>query len=46
MSDTIKKKELTCDSCGKIDYVLFEGYPFGDRMLEDVYFRATPNETM
>lgn len=28
-----------CDKCGDLDYVLFDGYPFGDRMLEDVMFR-------
>ncbi len=30
--------------CGQIDYVLMEGYGFGDRMLEDVYFKVTLND--
>jgi len=30
--------ELECESCGKIDHVLVDGYPFGDRLLEGVMF--------
>ena len=30
--------ELKCDKCGKIDYVLVDGYSFGDRLLEGVMF--------
>lgn len=26
--------------CGEIDHVLFNGYYFGDRLLEDVMFKA------
>ncbi len=26
--------------CGEIDYVLFDGYSFGDRILEGVMFKA------
>lgn len=29
--------------CGQIDYVLFDGYLFGDRLLESVMFRAYPH---
>ena len=30
--------ELKCDNCGKIDYVLVDGYGIGDRLLEGVMF--------
>lgn len=30
--------ELKCDNCGVIDYVLIDGYPFGDTLLEGVNF--------
>ena len=29
-----------CDNCGDLDYVLFDGYGFGDRMLEGVIFKG------
>jgi len=32
--------ELECDTCGKLDYVLVDGYPFGDRLLEGVMFKV------
>lgn len=32
--------ELKCDNCGKIDYVLVDGYYFGDRLLEGVNFKV------
>lgn len=32
--------ELKCDKCGKIDHVLVDGYPFGDRLLEGVMFEV------
>jgi len=32
--------ELKCDKCGKIDYVLVDGYAFGDRILEGVMFEV------
>lgn len=31
-------KKLKCDNCGEIDYVLVDGYDFGDRLLEGVMF--------
>jgi len=34
---------LSCDKCGPLDYILFDGYPFGDRMLEGVMFRFYPD---
>ena len=33
-------KKFICDKCGEIDYVLFDGYSFGERILENVYFKA------
>ena len=29
-----------CDQCGDIETVEFDGYAFGDRLLEGVYFVA------
>lgn len=29
-----------CDKCGDLDYVLMDGYPFGDRLLEGVMFEV------
>ena len=37
-------KELICEDCGKIEHILFDGYLFGDRILESVMFKATPND--
>lgn len=35
------RKEFFCEECNKqIDYVLIHGYDFGDRMMEDVYFKV------
>ena len=33
-------KQFDCEGCGVIDYVLINGYGFGDRLLEDVYFEV------
>lgn len=33
-------RKLKCDDCGELDHVLFDGYAFGDRMLEGVMFQA------
>lgn len=35
---------FSCDKCGPLDYILFDGYPFGDRMLEGVMFRFYPDD--
>ena len=32
--------KLKCDTCGELDYVLVDGYPFGDRLLEGVMFKV------
>jgi len=32
--------KFTCDKCGDLDSVVFSGYPFGDRLLEGVMFKA------
>lgn len=32
--------QFNCISCGKLDFVLFNGYSVGDRLLEDVMFRV------
>ena len=32
--------KLNCDNCGEIDYVLVDGYSFGDRLLEGVDFKV------
>lgn len=32
--------KLRCDDCGVIEYVLFDGYNFGDTLLEGVMFEA------
>lgn len=29
-----------CDNCGELDYVLMDGYSFGDRLLEGVMFEV------
>ncbi len=31
-------KNFVCDKCGDLEYVLIDGYGFGDRILEDVSF--------
>jgi len=35
---------FTCENGCKIDHVLFDGYPVGDRMLEGVMFECRKNE--
>ena len=30
--------KFDCEKCGKIDFALMDGYPFGDRLLEGVMF--------
>jgi hypothetical protein len=35
-----KGNNIPNTGCGEIDYVLFDGYHFGDRTLEDVMFKA------
>ena len=30
--------------CGEVDHILVNGYGFGDRLLEDVYFKVTLND--
>ena len=37
-------KPIPDSGCGHIDYVLFDGYNFGDRMLESVMFKASIDE--
>lgn len=32
--------KLQCDTCGVLDHVLFDGYAFGDTLLEGVMFEA------
>jgi hypothetical protein len=32
--------KFDCDKCGKIDEALFDGYGFGERILEGVMFKA------
>lgn len=34
---------LKCDNCGDIEYVLVDGYHFGDRLLESVMFMVKDN---
>lgn len=34
------EKAFVCDACGPIDHIHFDGYAFGDRVLEGVIFRA------
>lgn len=36
-------KPFVCDRCGKIRYILVDGYPFGDRQLDGVIFRVNNN---
>ena len=31
---------MKCDKCGELDHVLVHGYDFGDRLLEDVWFKV------
>ena len=33
--------KFNCDTCGKIDEAKFDGYDFGDRLLEGTMFLAT-----
>ena len=33
-----------CEKCGKIKEAIFDGYPFGDRLLEGVKFIASKND--
>ena len=39
------KWKLACEKCGDLDYVLLDGYAFGDRLLEGVKFRVSPGVT-
>jgi hypothetical protein len=32
-----------CDNCGELEYVLMDGYSFGDRLLERVMFEVRKN---
>lgn len=32
-----------CDGCGELEYVLVDGYPVGDRLLEGVMFKYFPD---
>lgn len=32
---------FTCDNCGPIPYILFDGYDFAERLLEGVKFKAS-----
>lgn len=36
-------RKFVCDTCGEIPHVVFDGYPFGDRVLEGVKFYAFVN---
>jgi len=36
--------KFDCETCGKIDEAIFDGYPFGDRLLEGVKFIAKKND--
>lgn len=36
--------KFNCEKCGKIDEALFDGYEFGDRILEGVKFKARKND--
>jgi len=36
--------KFNCGSCGKIDEAVFDGYLFGDRLLEGVKFAARKND--
>ena len=36
--------KFDCEKCGKIDEAEFDGYPFGDRLLEGVKFVARKND--
>ncbi len=37
----IYQGKIICDNCGAdLDYVLVDGYAFGDRMMEGVMFRV------
>ncbi len=38
-----KPLEFNCEDCGDLDYVLINGYDFGDRLLEGVMFRGFPD---
>jgi len=31
--------------CGEVDHILVNGYGFGDRILEDVYFKVLLSDT-
>ena len=37
--------KLKCDKCGDIDYALYDGYGFGDRVLEGVDFVVKATKT-
>lgn len=36
--------QFNCSKCGIVDKVRVDGYPFGDRLLEGVYFIVTPTK--
>lgn len=36
--------KFDCETCGKIDEAEFDGYPFGDRLLEGVKFVAKKHD--
>ena len=35
---------FVCDGCGRLEYILIDGYGFGERMLEGVMFRVSVDE--
>lgn len=36
--------KFDCETCGKIDEVLMDGYSFGERILEGVKFKVKKND--
>lgn len=38
------KIKFVCDKCGEVKVATFDGYPFGDRLLEGVKFDAVLND--
>ena len=36
--------KFNCLNCGDIDEAIFDGYPFGDRLLEGIKFVAKKND--
>lgn len=39
------KWKPVCEKCGDLEFVLMDGYAFGDRLLEGVKFRVSPGVT-